>query len=550
MSVKYLKNLGIVISLAFLFCVGGLFVLSPTVAAPLPRLDQDAPTAPTKYNPVITITYPNAGDILTLSSQVITITYQESETITIGENELGISFSGEEGPYYTTTRVLTDTSIGDMWARVYTYDWALPEEDYVSHTLVARARNGRGQEAFSDPRIVYVDRIAPRAWISVPTAVIQTPAFSVTWGAEDGAPDVRYDVHYRIDQQGTWQEWLTSTPMTQETFVVTPQTMLAQRHLYTFRVRAWDTGLNASAWVSDDVAVGLSKIFLPLVVRNYPPHIKDAEVIINQRAKYTYDQQVDLTFEATAVGDTIQEIRVKNDVDTTWETYSWPQTGTLPLSWTLEDRTRLQTVAVQFVGSCVSETVTSQIYLVSNGGFEDDMAAWTSEAAPLPVQVTQSTVGHPGSSTPAEGRNALLLGNPGYPCGANGVPLGHASAQHSFEIPGAAQNPKLVFKYIIWTQDKSTSIQYDRFEVYVNGQAEPIFTDGNQNAGLDCDKWWRVPSPQNPRNGVTSGWATKTIDLRGYAGQEITVSFENHSRYDGWYNTYTYIDNVHITGGW
>jgi len=518
------------------------------VAAPVSGLEQNASMASTKYNPVITITSPMVGEILTSTSQTIVITYRESETITIDEDELGISFSGREGPYYTTTQVLTETSVGDMWTRVYTYEWMLSEEDYVSHTLVARARNSQGQEAHSDPLVVYVDRIAPRPWISVPVVVTQTPEFLVTWGADDGSPDLRYDVHYRIDQQGAWDAWFTSTPLTQATFVVTPQTMMSQKHLYTFRVRAWDMGLNVSSWISDEVEVGISRIFLPLVVKNYPPQIRDAQVTINEGSKYAYNRRVELALDATAVGDTIQEVWVKNDVSTTWKTFAWP---TETLLWELDNATRLQTIQVQFIGEYVSKTVASGIYLVENGDFKNDDKLWDTKEVRLPVDFVVDVVGYPVDNTSPETGKMLLLGYPHYPCSATGVPIGHAGASRSFIVPSAEYNPTLVFKYIIWTQDKSTSIQYDRFEVYINGESTPTFADGNQNAGLGCNKWWRVPSPQNPRNdNVTSGWATKTIDLSDYAGQEIPISFENHSRYDGWYNTYTYIDDVHITGGW
>jgi hypothetical protein len=62
-------------------------------------------------------------------------------------------------------------------------------------------------------------------------------------------------------------------------------------------------------------------------------------------------------------------------------------------------------------------------------------------------------------------------------------------------------------------------------------------------------EWWiwkRVPGPDNPRNGVTTGWAPATLDLRPYRGQMVTLSFRLYSRADNWYNTYVYIDDVQI----
>jgi hypothetical protein len=63
---------------------------------------------------------------------------------------------------------------------------------------------------------------------------------------------------------------------------------------------------------------------------------------------------------------------------------------------------------------------------------------------------------------------------------------------------------------------------------------------------LGCNNWWRVPGPDNPRNGVTTGWAPATLDLRPYRGQMVTLSFRLYSRADNWYNTYVYIDDVQI----
>jgi hypothetical protein len=123
------------------------------------------------------------------------------------------------------------------------------------------------------------------------------------------------------------------------------------------------------------------------------------------------------------------------------------------------------------------------------------------------------------------------------------MPEGYAAVEQTFVVPENAS--QLTFDYIMWTQDASPKSIYDRFEVYINGNL--VFADGNQvNENLSCDTWRRVPGPENPRNGVTSGWASKTISLAGYQGERITLSFRNYSRFDNWYNTYTYIDNVNI----
>jgi hypothetical protein len=157
----------------------------------------------------------------------------------------------------------------------------------------------------------------------------------------------------------------------------------------------------------------------------------------------------------------------------------------------------------------------------------------------------------------------MLLGEPSYGC--NDVPLGHAAIEQTFVVPEDAR--LLKFNYIVLSQDASVSGKYDRFEVRIQdeqGKKALVWADGNlHNTGLGCNQLWRVPSfeiAENRRN-TEDGWAEsippdslpdqvswdfEIIDLTPYRGQRITVSFENHSRLDNWYNTYTYIDNVRI----
>jgi hypothetical protein len=99
----------------------------------------------------------------------------------------------------------------------------------------------------------------------------------------------------------------------------------------------------------------------------------------------------------------------------------------------------------------------------------------------------------------------------------------------------------------MFSQDTSTQATYDRFEVWVDDEENVLFADGNQvNVSLGCGRWWRVPGADNPRGGVSEGWATGFIDLSEYRGETVLVSFENHNRLDGWYNTYTYLDDIEL----
>jgi hypothetical protein len=150
------------------------------------------------------------------------------------------------------------------------------------------------------------------------------------------------------------------------------------------------------------------------------------------------------------------------------------------------------------------------------------------------------------------GRYSMLLGDPNYPCSATGVPLGYAAVEQTITVPIVPDGVglSLDFKYVIYTQDGSSSAVYDRFEVYLDDGNGPllVYEDG-RNEGIpggdpvDCAKWYRLPE---------SGWQDASIDLTqpvDYRGKEITILFQNWSRYDHWYNTFTYLDDVMVRIG-
>jgi len=192
---------------------------------------------------------------------------------------------------------------------------------------------------------------------------------------------------------------------------------------------------------------------------------------------------------------------------------------------------------------------TIELPALSNGGFEWQDQGWSLINQGLPAGIVNQ------SSDPSVplGSYSALLGRPDYPCSASGVPLGYAAVEQAYSVPQVRRPVVLRFKYVIMSQDASTSAQYDRFEVFVtpqNGAASLVFSDGNMvNQGLGCNVWRRVPGPQNPRNGQTTGWAEAVVNLDSYKGQTVTFSFRNYSRYDGWYNTYTYLDDVRVVFG-
>jgi|GEM_PF-853512 len=198
---------------------------------------------------------------------------------------------------------------------------------------------------------------------------------------------------------------------------------------------------------------------------------------------------------------------------------------------------------------------TSKFYFLKNGDFELVASAWNLENQGLPAVLIQQPAISPvtGQVDPfiPDGENSILLGNPDYDCSGTAVPLGYAAAEQTFYVPrGQIQ---LLFDYIIYTQDALPATgggAYDRFEVLVASESDPfelVFADGNfVNEGLDCEVWRRVPGNENLRGGTSDGWATGAVDMSQYQGMQVRLSFRNYSRYDGWYNTYTYLDNVRL----
>jgi hypothetical protein len=194
----------------------------------------------------------------------------------------------------------------------------------------------------------------------------------------------------------------------------------------------------------------------------------------------------------------------------------------------------------------------------TNGDFEDGAAGWDFVNAGLPAGIIREPAFNPitGLDDPyiPDETNTAILGNPDYPCSSTGVPLGYAAVEQIITVPegpGVGQ-VELTFDYIIYTQDANPvvgGIAYDQFAVYVatGNNLLMLFEDNNRvNTNLGCSNWRRVPGIENVRDGEIDGWATGSVDLTDYAGMTITLSFRNYSRFDNWYNTYTYLDNVQL----
>ncbi len=140
------------------------------------------------------------------------------------------------------------------------------------------------------------------------------------------------------------------------------------------------------------------------------------------------------------------------------------------------------------------------------------------------------------ASDPSNAGNPVaLLGNLRYACW-NGVPIGYAGISRRFYVPSApvGQSVYLRFRYRIYSNDRNTELNdaYDAFEVYVDDVLR--FRDANQVEFDACNV-----QPYD------LGWRNAYIDL-GAGGSEMILALEVYNRYDRFYNTYVYIDDIRI----
>jgi hypothetical protein len=127
------------------------------------------------------------------------------------------------------------------------------------------------------------------------------------------------------------------------------------------------------------------------------------------------------------------------------------------------------------------------------------------------------------------------MGNPEYGC-EEGVPIGSAWMEQTFLVPDTS-HPTLSFWYNIFTQDINPYLDdhLDSFDVRINGAL--LFRDARRTGKHGCD----------PQDQADLGWQTGEIDLNAYRGQQIAIRFENRNQPDGFYNTWTFVDDVQFT---
>lgn len=165
------------------------------------------------------------------------------------------------------------------------------------------------------------------------------------------------------------------------------------------------------------------------------------------------------------------------------------------------------------------------LYLL-NGGFES--------GAFLPGWLESGTLARDivGGGQQRSGRYAALLGSPYYN-NRGGCPVGEAAIQQLVDVPTQG-HPTLRFWYRICSYDLK---EFDYFAAYVSvwpdGPRTRVWIDGR-------DSWdnnlWCCPT-----------WREGIVPLDEYLGCTIIIAFVNAmTNADGWYNTWTVMDDVRL----
>jgi hypothetical protein len=289
---------------------------------------------------------------------------------------------------------------------------------------------------------------------------------------------------------------------------------------------------NARDTVTDTTTL-MSYVYLPLVLRNYPP-IPEGSIEIIADKDYVYQPTVPLSLTATVEGDAVEQMCISNGlVCNEWVTF------TQRIEWELDKSdSSLKTVYAQFKGGKggISGIVSDHIFLMLNGNFESGTFGKWEHGGTLNQFIN--------NDFPHEGSYSALLGDPSYD--NENVPEGSAWVYQTIEVPNSS-TPTLSFWYRIFTYDVMWSeyhkSYYDYLDVYIqdtNGQTlEHILRDGYGGE-------WESGKLQD------LGWKQFTYDLSKYAGDTIRIHFANFNTggttNDPELNTYTYLDEVSIAG--
>lgn len=165
--------------------------------------------------------------------------------------------------------------------------------------------------------------------------------------------------------------------------------------------------------------------------------------------------------------------------------------------------------------------------VVLNGGFESGLSGWDIGGTFANPQIRTNIV--------HGGVRSAVLGNPDEQCtNSTNQRNGDSWLAQYVRVPSSG-NPELIVWYRLYTWDRNQNLtdQFDRFEVWVNGNLE--LRDANRTAVYGCG---RPP--------LDLGWKQFRLDLSAYRGQWISFALVNVVWPDEAYNTWTYVDDVFV----
>jgi hypothetical protein len=169
-------------------------------------------------------------------------------------------------------------------------------------------------------------------------------------------------------------------------------------------------------------------------------------------------------------------------------------------------------------------------------GFETGSIVGWKVSGSLPHQVVSHPVPPVDGRPPNGGTYAARLGSNSYGCADTPiVPVGRVTMQAYTSVPTSG-TPYLRFDYRVLSYDTVRSKGgewWDRLEVRVDDQVLARYGDPDF-ANLACD------------NLYDTGWEQAEFNLSDYAGQTVLLTFFNENHEDGYWNTYSYLDNIRI----
>ena len=285
------------------------------------------------------------------------------------------------------------------------------------------------------------------------------------------------------------------------------------------------------------VTLAPRRVFLPLVMRGFPPTPVAKSLRINGGAEITYQITVTLQVSATMASDYVERMRFSNDSVhwSDWLTFA-PTT-----TWKLASNNGLATVYAQFMGhkGGISAAISDDILLFKNGDFsQPNLADWTLD----PKSDPNSKLSVTASIDPSVPNNpAGRLGDPAYAC--NAVPIGYGSLSQTFIMPNvpAGKHLYLRFTYHIYTYDRNPYLTggLDRFDVWLSNTL--ILRDMYDNRDTGSPNCSTAVLHDLGRN-KEFRWL-----VNGHPGDSMNILFRLWNWPDPILNTYVYLDDVRLS---